>query len=39
MLPGWDDLATKTDLSAVENILRSEIVEFRQDFKGVSSSS
>ena len=31
MLPGRDDLATKTDLSAVESTLRGEIAELRTD--------
>lgn len=34
MLPGREDLATKTDLSELENRLRTEIVEFRDGLRG-----
>lgn len=34
MLPGRDDLATKSDLSEVENTLRGEITELGQEIKG-----
>ena len=33
MLPGRDDLATKTNVSEVENSLRGEIAKLRQDLK------
>ncbi len=34
MLPGRDDLATKTDLSALDNSLRGEIAGVREELKG-----
>lgn len=34
MLPGRDDLATKTDLSELEDSLRMEMVEFRDGLRG-----
>lgn len=34
MLPGSEDLATKPDLTEVQNVLRGEIVGVRDELKG-----